>query len=311
MRVLLTGGSGFIGSVLTGYLLDYPIEQLTIIDNLMYSKTSLLQFCGNDKFRFVNGDVRDSSLLLREVRNHDLIIPLAALVGAPLCDRNPIDAKLVNYEQIKNICDNKSSQQMVLGFTSNSGYGITDGKTVLTEKDPLNPISLYGKTKVDAENCIKQVDNHVTFRLATVFGTSTRPRTDLLVNNLVMKAVVDKVLVVYEGHFMRNYIHINDVCRAVMFVIDNWDWKCRNETYNVGNDDLNMSKLQLCQTIKKYLPVDIIESQYTKDVDKRNYIVSSKKIYDKGFGCKYTLDQGIKELIVSYSMINNQQYANY
>lgn len=321
MKVLLLGGAGYIGSQLVEQLLNWShlesgfIEKVTVLDNLMYDKTSLLKYMTsnseqNELFEFVKGDVRDHSVLRDLIKKHDCIISLAALVGGPLCDKNPIDAQLVNFEANKFIAENKSKEQLLIYPNTNSGYGTTDGKSIITEENQLNPISIYGKTKCDAEKVIQQVDNHITFRLATVFGPSTRMRTDLLVNNLVLRAMKDKVLIVYEGSFMRNYIHVEDVCNAFVFCLKNWR-QCKNQTYNVGNDEINMSKLQLCEKVKNHLPLEIIEAQITKDPDARNYIVSSQKFYNKGFKCQFDLDEGIRGLIKAYKLIDEPWMANY
>ncbi|HAT65108.1 MAG TPA: hypothetical protein DCS66_10980, partial [Flavobacteriaceae bacterium] len=204
-----------------------------------------------------------------------------ALVGFPLCRDNPREAHEVNHLTNRWIAKNKSTDQRIIYPCTNSGYGI-GGDAVCTEESPLRPISLYGKTKVAAENEYKNVDNHITFRLATVFGPSSRMRTDLLVNNFVLKSMREKILVLYECEFMRNYVHLFDICRAFKFAIDNWD-SCKNETYNIGNDMLNMNKLQLAQTIQKQLPLEIIRAEFTQDLDKRDYVVSSQKFYNKGF----------------------------
>ena len=308
MKVLITGGAGYIGSELTNYLLkDY---QVTIVDSLMYDPTSLLRYTQHDSFNFVKGDIRDLKLLEQLVDSHDIIIPLAALVGFPLCERDPRGAQEINHDVNKWIADNKSEDQLVIYPCTNSGYGVSLDGSVCTEESPLNPISLYGKTKVAAEADFKNVNNHVTFRLATVFGPGARMRTDLLVNNFVLKALKDRVLVLYECEFMRNYVHLADVCRAFRSVLDNWD-SCKNETYNVGNDSINMNKLQLAQTIKKHIPIEIIRAEFTTDPDKRDYIVSSQKFYDRGFECKYDLDDGIRQLIKSYAIIDSPWYANY
>jgi len=193
---------------------------------------------------------------------------------------------------------------------TNSGYGTSEDGTVRTEESPLNPVSLYGRTKVDAEEAYRNTENCVTFRLATVYGPASRMRTDLLVNNFVLRTLRDRVLVLYECEFMRNYVHIQDVCKAFKFVIENWDL-CVNDTYNVGNDALNMNKLQLAQVIQKHLPLEIIRAEFTSDPDTRDYIVSSEKIYKKGFVCDYDLDKGIKQLISAYSIIESPWYANY
>ena len=203
---------------------------------------------------------------------------------------------------------NKTKEQKIIYPCTNSGYGSSED--VCTEESPLKPVSLYGKTKVAAEDSVKSVDNHVTFRLATVFGPGSRMRTDLLVNNFVLKTLRERVLVLYECKFMRNYVHIHDVCRAFMFVINNWE-DCKNETYNVGNDEVNMNKLQLAEKIGEHLPLEIIKAEFTSDPDTRDYIVSSEKIYKKGFKCLYDLDDGIRQLINAYSIIESPWYANY
>jgi nucleoside-diphosphate-sugar epimerase len=250
-NVLITGGAGYIGSELTGYLLDEGYS-VSVIDNLMYDATSLLRYASNEDFRFTRGDVRDPNLLTTELAQADIIIPLAALVGFPLCERDPRGAEEINHEHVAMLARLKTEEQKIIYPCTNSGYGTSED--VCTEESPLNPVSLYGKTKVAAEDAVKAVDNHVTFRLATVFGPSSRMRTDLLVNNFVLKAMREKVLVLYECEFMRNYVHIHDVCRAFMFVIDNWE-SCKNETYNVGNDSLNMNKLELAKKISEHIPL--------------------------------------------------------
>ena len=309
MNILITGGAGYIGSELTQHLLD-DNHTVTIYDNLMYGSTSLLRYTTNSDFHFVKGDVRNRELLQKELSKADIIIPLAALVGFPLCRDNPRDAREINYEVNSWIAENKSKRQKVIYPCTNSGYGVGEKGKFCTEESPLKPISLYGKTKVWAERAYQEVENHVTFRLATVFGPSSRMRTDLLVNNFVLKTLREKIIVLYECEFMRNYVHLQDICRSFKFVIDNWE-DCKNETYNVGNDSLNMNKLQLAQTIQKHMPLEIIKAEFTQDLDKRDYIVSSEKFYSRGFNCEYDLDDGIEQLVKAYAIINSPWFANY
>ena len=309
MNILITGGAGYIGSELVEYLLP-PNNKVTVVDNLMYEHTTLLKHAQNENFEFVKGDIRDLKLLKSLVQQNDVIIPLAALVGFPLCNKDPRGAQEINHDVNTWIAQNKSRDQRVIYPCTNSGYGVSVDGSVCTEQSPLNPVSLYGKTKVAAEADYKAADNHVTFRLATVFGPSSRMRSDLLVNNFVLKALKERLLVLYECEFMRNYVHIGDVCGAFRFVIDNWD-SCKNETYNVGNDAINMNKLELALNIQQHLPLEIIKAEFTSDPDTRDYIVSSQKFYDKGFECKYNLHDGIRQLIKAYSMIDAPWYGNY
>ena len=307
MNILITGGAGYIGSELTDYMLKAG-HSVVVIDNLMYDPTSLLRYTHDNNFRFIKGDVRNQKLLSEELKKADTIIPLAALVGFPLCDKDPRAAEEINYEHVAFLANNKTDGQKIIYPCTNSGYGTSN--EVCTEESPLNPVSLYGRTKVAAEDAVRDVDNFVTFRLATVFGPASRMRTDLLVNNFVLKSLRERVLVLYECEFMRNYVHIHDVCLAFMFVLNNWE-KCKNETYNVGNDDVNMNKLQLAEKISEHIPLEIIKAEFNSDPDVRDYIVSSEKIFNKGFKCWYNLDDGIKQLITAYSIIESPWYANY
>lgn len=310
MRILITGGAGYIGSVLSEELLRRG-HYVTVLDTQMYNKTSLLSCIkyGN-KFNFIRGDVRNESQLKTLVFKHDVIIPLAALVGAPLCDKNPIDAELINFKHVKDVCVSKTNEQLVIYPNSNSGYGATDGLSACTEESPMNPISIYGTTKLRAEFECKNVENHVTLRLATVFGSSPRPRFDLLVNNLVLRALKDKYIVLYENQAMRNYIHVKDIVNVFVHVLENWN-VCKNQTFNAGNDLINCNKLQLVQKINQHIPIEIIKAEYTKDPDGRNYIVSSQKLYNTNFKCDFDLDYGIEELIKTVHMIDEPINANY
>ena len=308
MNILITGGAGYIGSELASVLLKN--HKVTVLDNMMYDDNSLLSYATNKNFNFVKGDVRNINKLRDLMRFHDVVIPLAALVGFPLCDKHPRDTQEINHDINTWIAKNKSKDQLVIYPCTNSGYGVSVDGSVCTEESPLNPVSLYGKTKVAAETDFRAVENHVTFRLATVFGPSRRMRSDLLVNNFVLRALKDKCLVLYECEFMRNYVHILDVCNAFDFTLNNWD-ACKNETYNVGNDSINMNKLQLAETINSHIPIEIIKAEFNSDPDIRDYIVSSEKFYNKGFKCEYDLNDGIKQLIKAYSMIDSPWYANY
>ena len=307
-KILITGGAGYIGSELIKFLLNKG-HSVLVADTLDYEPTSLLRYCSHENFEFVKLDIRRTDELKLLMSNCDVIIPLACLVGFPLCEDNPKEAAQVNYEVNKWIAENKSSDQLVIYPRTNSGYGSSENG-ICTEDSPMEPISIYGKTKVDAEKAYQDTEGCCTLRLATVFGPSTRPRTDLLVNNFVLKALKDRVLVLYECEFMRNYVHIWDICRVYNFILDNWA-KCANQTFNVGNDDLNMNKLQLAEKISEHIPVEIIKAEFTQDPDTRDYVVSSQKIYDLGFECKYDLDDGIRQLIKAYSIIESPWYANY
>ena len=309
MNILITGGAGYIGSELVSFLLEREY-QVRVVDTLEYGPDSLLRYAGDENFDFDLLDVRRLDLLKQYLDEADVIIPLACLVGFPLCDQKPREAVEVNFEVNRWIAENKRPEQILIYPCTNSGYGVSKDGSVCTEESPLNPISLYGKTKVDAEKVFQETEGCCTLRLATVFGPSSRARTDLLVNNFILRAIKDRVLVLYECEFMRNYVHIWDICRVFLFIMDNWE-QCKNQTFNVGNDSINMNKLELAEKIQKYIPLEIIKAEFTQDPDKRDYIVSSQKIYDIGFQCRYDLDDGVKQMIKVYKLINRPWYANY
>lgn len=308
-KILVTGGAGYIGSVLVPALLDVGHE-VTVLDNFMWSQTSLTQCCINDKFKIIRGDCRDKKVLKDLCRNMDYVLPLAALVGAPLCKQDEIGAVSVNRDAIISICEILSKNQRIVIPITNSGYGIGEKGKFCTEETPMRPISLYGRVKVEAENAVMERGNGISLRLATVFGMSPRMRLDLLVNDFVYRAVKDKTLVIFEGHFKRNYIHIRDVARAFIHAIDKFD-EMRGEPYNVGLSDANISKLELCEKIKGQLPPFVyMEAPLGEDPDKRDYIVSNEKIEATGFKPSYSLDDGIRELIKGFTIINNSKYSN-
>lgn len=309
MKLLVTGGAGYIGSVLVPELLNKGHEVI-VVDNFMYRQTSLLDCCYKKNLTVVNGDVRNKELISKYLKNVDFIFPLACIVGAPACDRDPIAAKTVNYDAIKMILDLRGKNQKIIFPTTNSGYGIGQKGVYCTEKTPLNPISLYGRLKVGIEKEILKAGNSITLRLATVFGISPRMRLDLLVNDFTYRAVTDRYLVLFESNFKRNYIHVRDVAKAFIHCIDNFE-KMKNEPYNVGLSDANLSKWELCEEIKKQIPnFYFVEAKIGEDVDKRDYIVSNTKIEATGFKPDYSLHDGITELIKGYQIIRKNSYTN-
>lgn len=309
INVLVTGGAGYIGSVLAKALLEEDFA-VTVLDNFMYRQISLLDSCSSEKFAVIRGDVRDKKTLSRAMNGADFIIHLAALVGAPLCDSDPIAATSTNLDATRLLLSLRSSEQKVLFPCTNSGYGIGEKRKFCTEETPLLPISLYGRTKVEAEKAILGSGNAISFRLATVFGVSPRMRTDLLVNDFVYRAVNDHYLIVFEGHFRRNYIHIADVARVFLHGIKNFD-SLKDQVYNVGLSDANLSKLELCAKIKAQIPNFVyIESHVGEDPDKRDYLVSNEKIERTGFMPKYSLDDGIIHLIRAYTILRSNSYSN-
>jgi nucleoside-diphosphate-sugar epimerase len=299
-KVLITGGAGYLGSVLTEVLLgkDY---QVTILDNLIYKQTSVAPFAHHPNFDFVFGDVTNESLLKSLVEKHDVIIPLAAIVGMPACKAQPELTVKVNYEQVKNITKWITKDQKVIIPNTNSQYG--SSTEIITEDSPFKPLSLYAETKCNAEKAVLDSGNGIALRLATVFGMSYRMRMDLLVQDFVYKAVTDGYLVLFESHFIRNYIHIRDIANAFLFMIENYE-KCNNNAFNVGLTSANCTKLELAETIKLYVPdLVIVENNFKQDFDQRNYMVSNSKLESQGWIPTFTLEDGIQELIKGYQLI--------
>lgn len=307
--ILVTGAAGYIGSVLTPALLKAG-HRVIAVDNFMYKQTSLLDCCHDDKLTVIRGDVRDEQLMRRLVAKADVIMPLACLVGAPLCAQKPIEARSINLDAVVMLAKLTSPEQQIIFPTTNSGYGIGQDGIYCTEETPLRPISLYGKLKVELEDYLLQTGHAISLRLATAFGISPRMRLDLLVNDFTYRAVTDRFVVLFEAHFKRNYIHVRDVAKAFIHAMNNWA-KMRNEAYNVGLSDANLSKLELCLEIKKQLPdFHIMESPVGEDPDKRNYIVSNEKIERTGYRPDVSLQQGIAELIKGYQIIRRDQFSN-
>lgn len=308
-KILITGGAGYIGSVLTPLLLQEGFH-VTLIDNLMYRQVTLLDCFGHPNFRFIKGDVCDTELMSKELKQAEIIIPLAAIVGAPACKLSPSLAKSVNYDSIEWLIKHIQPHHQILFPNTNSGYGIGEKASFCTEKSPLNPISLYGKLKVNIEQMLLETGQAVCFRLATVFGVSPRMRLDLLINDFTYRACHDRTIVLFEEHFKRNFIHVTDVAQTFLFGIKNFD-KMQGHAYNVGLSSANLSKKELCEKIKKYVPSLYIHcAPIGKDPDQRDYIVSNEKLEALGWRPKKDLDAGIQELVQAFSIIKNNQFAN-
>ncbi len=309
MNILITGGAGYIGSVLAPMLLESGHE-VTVLDNLMYGQTPLLDVCHNPRFQFVRGDARNEALVKKHTENKDVLIPLACLVGAPLCDKMPREAESINRDAIKLLLSLRKPGQKVLYPNTNSGYGIGQKDMYCTEDAPLTPISLYGKLKCEAEQAALEAGDSMVFRLATVFGISPRMRLDLLVNDFVYRAVNDGFVVLFEADFKRNYIHVRDVARVFMHGIVNFE-RMKGQAYNAGLSDANLSKRELCEEIQKQLPkFYFTEAKLREDPDKRNYIVSNEKIERTGFKPNVSLQEGIAELIKGYQIIKRNEFSN-
>lgn len=309
LNILVTGGAGYLGSIMVPALLAEG-HQVTVLDNFMYQQNSLAAVCADPNFQAVRGDVRNEEAIRPLLAKADVIIPLAALVGAPLCAADPVGATTVNKDAILKMFTAISPGQIILMPTTNSAYGSGDENNFCTEESPLRPISRYAVDKVAVEKALMELPGAVSFRLATVFGMSPRMRIDLLVNDFTYRAVTDRFVVLFESHFKRNYIHIRDVTRAFIHALNNYD-SMKGQIYNVGLSDANVSKWELCERIQKQSPdFTFIEAQVGKDPDQRNYIVSNEKIEKTGFKPQYSLDSGIAELIKGYTMIRNARYGN-
>ena len=309
-KILITGAAGYLGSIIATKLVDLG-HIVTAVDILKYDKNSLSHLFYYENFKFFKEDVTDEKIIKRFVKNQDIIIPLAALVGAPLCEKYKKKTIKTNIKSIQILLKNIKKYQKIIYPTTNSGYGIGEKNKFCDETSPLRPVSLYGTTKVKAEELINKNGNSICFRLATVFGYSYRMRTDLLVNNFVERAVKTRRLEIFEPNFRRNYIHVKDIVDAFVFAIDNFD-KLKNNIYNLGLSSANITKLQLAKTIKKYiknLKINIIKNR--KDPDKRDYFVSNKKIEKHGFKAKVSLDTGIKELIKIFNYCDIKFKNNY
>ena len=302
MKILITGGAGYLGSVITEKMLKAG-HIVTAIDNLSFKQLSPLQFTSNPNYNFIYGDVRNVDFLKHQVGLHDVIIPLAAIVGFPACKADPKLAWEVNFTQIETILDSIGDEHIILYPNTNSGYGIGEGQTECTEESPLNPISVYGESKCAAEKLLLECSSAICFRLATVFGTSTRMRTDLLVNEFVYKAMTDKYITVFEKHFKRNFIHIQDVANVFLWSLNNYE-TMKHNVYNVGLSNANLNKQELLEKIQKYIPDFAISySDFYEDPDKRDYIVSNAKIEKTGWNPKYSLDNGTVELMKTYQVL--------
>ncbi|NBT42681.1 MAG: NAD(P)-dependent oxidoreductase [Alphaproteobacteria bacterium] len=309
MNILVTGGAGYLGSTMVGFLLEAG-HHVTVVDNFMFGEATLNQFCYHDNFDVVNGDVRIKEVMKPLIAKADVLIPLAALVGAPLCNKDPVAAKSTNNDAVMMMLDMVSTEQRILMPTTNSAYGSGDENNFCTEESPLNPISSYAIEKVEVEKELMQRENSISFRLATVFGMSPRMRIDLLVNDFTHRAVNDKAVVLFESHFKRNYIHVRDVSRVFIHGLENFD-RMKGEIFNVGLSSANVSKWELCEKIAEQIPGFVfLEHELAKDPDQRNYIVSNDKLEATGWQPEVTLERGIAELIKGFRMIRNRRYGN-
>lgn len=307
--VLVTGGAGYLGSILVPELLAAG-HRVTVLDNFMYRQNSLAHVCAHRDFGLVSGDARSEQTLRPLVAKADVVIPLAALVGAPLCDRDPLAATTTNRDAIATLGKMLAPEQRVIMPITNSGYGVGEAGKYCTEESPLRPVSLYGRNKVEAEKIVLERENAISLRLATVFGMAPRMRIDLLVNDFVYRAVTDRFVVLFEAHFKRNYIHVRDTARAFMHAMDKFE-TMKSGSYNIGLSDANLSKAELCERIKLQVPNFVyLEALVGEDPDKRDYLVSNAKVEATGYKPAFSLDDGIRELIKGYTMIRNTVYGN-
>jgi len=308
-RILVTGGAGYLGSTMVPELLSAG-HHVTVVDNFMFGQSSLNHVCYHANFSVVKGDVRIASIMSPLIKKADLIIPLAALVGAPMCSQDPVGATTTNHDAIVAMLAMVSKQQIILMPTTNSAYGSGDAQNFCTENSPLKPISQYAIEKVKVEQLLMEHENAISFRLATVFGMSPRMRIDLLVNDFVYRAVYDRCVVLFEGNFKRNYIHVRDVSRVFQHAISHFD-AMKGQIYDVGLSDANVSKAELCEVIRRKLPHFVsLDAPLGKDPDQRNYIVSNAKIEATGFRPVMSLEKGIEELIKGFTMLKNTRYGN-
>ena len=308
MNILVTGGAGYIGSILVPALLAEG-HSVTVVDSFLYNQASLLDCCHNPNLTIVRGDVRDERVVLPLLAKADAVMPLACLVGAPLCAQKPIEARSINLDAILMLLRHASPSQLFVSPTTNSGYGVGQAGVYCTEETPMNPISLYGRLKVELEKALLD-HGAVSLRLATVCGISPRMRLDLLVNDFTYRAVTDRFIVLFEAHFKRNYIHVRDVARAFLHALANFE-TMRGQPYNVGLSDANLSKMELCLEIKKQVPdFTIMEAPVGKDPDQRNYIVSNAKIEATGFHPRVSIQAAIAELLKGYQVLRRNQYSN-
>jgi nucleoside-diphosphate-sugar epimerase len=308
-KILVAGGAGYLGSTLVGRLLESG-RHVTVLDNLMYNQWSLWSYVSHPRFEFVRGDVRDEAKLKEVLADKDSVIWLAAIVGAGACDRDPLLAKSVNFESVRVLNKLRSGSQRVVYPCTNSGYGTKTGDVFCTELTPIEPISLYGVTKTDAERELLDKGGAISFRLATVFGPSPRMRFDLLVNDFVLRAATDGFLVIYEKDFKRNYIHVQDVADVFVHGLDHFD-AMKGQVYNAGLDDANLSKAELADVVKKHVPKLYVHyAEVGSDPDKRNYVVSNAKLATAGFRARRSLDEGVGQLLRAIRLLPTKPYAN-